>query len=85
MIEHELNPQLWFGTRELEYIPKHFTLAKTALTSESKIWILNKLSGRFSIGNKIDDSSTDFLLVSDTWFPAFEDPAEAVLYELYWS
>ncbi len=84
MSEHEINPQLWFGTRELTHTPIHFTVAKTKLSPESKLWILNKLSGRFSSVQSVDDS-TEFFITGDTTYPAFEDPAEAVLYELYWS
>lgn len=84
MIENEINPQVWFGSRELDFTPKHFVLAKTKLSIESKTWILNKLSGRFSLVQYTDDS-TDFFITGDSCFPAFEDPAEAVLYELYWS
>lgn len=84
MIEHEINPQVWFGYRQLPYTPKHFVLAKTLLTPESKLWIITKLSGRVSIVQYTDDS-TDFFITGDSYFPAFEDPAEAVLYELYWS
>ena len=43
-----INPLHWFSNREIEYTPKHFTLAKTPLTEESKLWILNTLIGRFS-------------------------------------
>lgn len=84
MSEHEINPQVWFGDRELPHTPKHFVVAKTLLTPESKLWITTKLSGRVSLVQCTDDS-TDFFISSDGWFPAFEDPAEAVLYELYWS
>jgi hypothetical protein len=85
VIENEINPQVWFGSRELAFTPKHFVLAKTKLSSESKTWILNKLSGRFSLVQCTDDFN-EFILTGDNLrFPAFEDPAEAVLYELYWS
>jgi hypothetical protein len=85
MSEHEINPLIWFGERELTYTPKHFVSTNTPLTTESKLWIISKLSGRFSYINQINESS-DYIMLSDsTYFPAFEDPAEAVLYELYWS
>jgi len=84
MVEHEINLQAWFGTRELDHTPKHFIVAKTKLTDESKLWILNKLSGRFSSVQYVQDSN-DYFILGDKLFPAFEDPAEAVLYELYWS
>jgi hypothetical protein len=80
-----INPQVWFGIRELTFTPKHFVITKTKLSSESKTWILNKLSGRFSLVQYSDDADHPFVVTGDTWFPAFEDPAEAVLYELYWS
>jgi len=85
----ELNPLVWFGTRELLYTPKHFTVASTSLTPESKIWILNNLKGRFSCVNHTDDYSSDsgISLFVDSIYgrPAFEDPAEATMYELKWS
>lgn len=80
----EINPQVWFGERELDYTPKHFVLTKTKLTSESKVWILTKLSGRFSSVQYVDES-VNFSILGQDFCPAFEDPAEAVLYELYWS
>ena len=86
-----INPLHWFSNREIEYTPKHFTLAKTPLTEESKLWILNTLIGRFSVyhADEIDqhDSLAVTVYVSHAiWMrPAFEDPAEAVFYELTWS
>lgn len=86
-----VNPLHWFGNREMEYTPKHFTLAKTPLTEESKLWILNTLAGRFSVYHADDMDRHDLLSATvhvtyDTWMrPAFEDPTEAVFYELTWS
>lgn len=88
-MEPKINPQVWFGERFLSFTPVHFCIATTPLTSQSKLWIYNKLSGRFSIvNNTIDSDSLDSLsvfvgLVSGR--PAFEDPKEATLYELTWS
>lgn len=81
MNEYELDPIQWFGQRELEYMPNHFYVTKTQVTDESKLWIIHKLKGRYvlvSIGD-------DFDFMSFNVFPAFEDKAEAVLYELTWS
>jgi len=86
-----INPLHWFSNREIEYTPKHFTLAKTPLTEESKLWILNTLIGRFSIyhADEMDQddvlSITVFNLHAILGRPAFEDPTEAVFYELTWS
>jgi hypothetical protein len=86
-----VNPLHWFSNREIEYTPKHFTLAKTPITEESKLWILNTLTGRFSIYHSDESEQDDILSITvfvsyDTsGRPAFEDPTEAVFYELTWS
>ena len=84
-----VNPLHWFSNREIEYTPKHFTLAKTPLTEESKLWILNTLVGRFSVYHADDidrhDSLTVYVSYNILGRPAFEDPTEAVFYELTWS
>ena len=45
------------------------------LTPESRAWIYDKLTGRFNIGQN------GFLA---GFCPAFEDPKEAMMYELTW-
>lgn len=90
MREYQLDPNTWYNERELEFTPKHFTVSKTAITTESKLWILNNLRGRFSIvSNLVDDPNefyTQLVIVNfSNGQPAFEDPREAVLYELTWS
>jgi hypothetical protein len=84
MIDYQLDPITWFSERELTYTPKHFVVSKTPLTNESKIWILTKLKGRFSV-TYVDDSVDDFLVFYSMGNPAFEDPKEAIFYELTWS
>ena len=84
MTEYQIDPIAWFTERELKYTPKHFVVSKTPLTNESKIWILNKLKGRFSV-TYVDDSVDDFLVFYSMGNPAFEDPKEAIFYELTWS
>lgn len=71
-----INLYEWFGSRELAFAPSHFTKATTSLTDESKLWIQEKLIGRYSF------SSSDSFIT--TIIPAFEDPKEAVFYELTW-
>ena len=83
-MEPTIDPITWFSERELKYTPKHFVVAKAQLTTESKLWILNNLKGRFTIVNEIDDDS-DIFQVFNFGHPAFEDPKEAVLFELKWS
>lgn len=72
----DINLYTWFSNRELEYVPEHFVLSSTPLTPEAKEWIKEKLVGRFAIKGDI------FANLKRT--PAFEDPKEAVFYELTW-
>jgi len=76
MIEEALQ---WHLDRELLYKPKHFVVASTPVTKDSLIWIAHNLVGRYHL---ITDMGNDHSLVRK---PAFEDPAEAMLYELTWS
>ena len=72
----DINLYTWFTNRELDFVPSHFVKSKTVLTTESKLWILEKLTGRFAI------SGSDGIF--GTASPWFEDPKEAVFYELTW-
>jgi hypothetical protein len=83
MIEFQLDPITWFSDRELHYTPKHFVVTSHPCTSESKQWVLDKLSGRFSITYPTVSSSLIELMTPSCI--AFEDPQEAVFYELKWS
>ncbi len=83
MIEFQLDPITWFSDRELHYTPKHFVVTSHPCTSESKQWVLDKLSGRFSITYPVV-SNNIIELVTPSCI-AFEDPQEAVFYELKWS
>ena len=86
-MKYEINPLQYFLKRELSFVPKHFVAAKTVLTNDSYHWILSNLSGRFAIETKASDSSDELVLsfMTTNTVPAFEDPQEAVLYELRWS
>ena len=83
MIEYQLDPITWFSERELTYTPKHFVVTTHPCTEESKQWVLYKLSGRFSITYP-SVSNTIYELITPSCI-AFEDPQEAVFYELKWS
>ena len=80
-----VNPLLWYGERELQHIPPHFTKAYTALTDDSLFWVMTKCYGRYSITNAeedVNDIMSIFMLVRNIYF---EDPSEAMMYELRWS
>ena len=83
MIEYQLDPITWFSERELHYTPKHFVVTSHPCTPESKQWVLDKLTGRFSVTYPTISSSI-LELISPSCI-AFEDPQEAVFYELKWS
>jgi hypothetical protein len=72
----DINLHTWFMDRELEFVPSHFVTSNTKLSDDSKIWILEKLTGRFAI------SGHEGFFGSLS--PAFEDPKEALFYELKW-
>lgn len=79
----DINLETWFTERELSVNPKHFTKTSAPLTPEAKAWILEKLHGRFSKYNKsISESFSKYNKSIIESCPAFEDPKEAVFYEL---
>lgn len=82
--EYSIDPLVWFSDRELKFAPKHFTTAHSLLTLDGKKWIMNKLRGRFALVHPKDGFGLDDILGTNL-VPAFEDPQEAVLYELMWS
>ena len=78
------NPQLWFGQRELDYIPPHFIKAISPLTPESKLWVISRLAGRYVISKTNIYNGAFFMTDShDSIF--FEENSDAVMYELRWS
>lgn len=86
-----INIDTWFSDRELNYCPKHFVMANTPLTQESKIWVLERLHGRFYIQQgywkswRSNATTTKPIVPSMENVPYFENPEEATLYELTWS
>ncbi len=70
----------WHSERELSYKPKHFIVVNTPITKESLIWIAHKLVGRYHLGTDFGEDPRHYIKK-----PAFENHAEAVLYELTWS
>ena len=71
----DINLYTWFMDREVNPCPEHFVKSKTELSDQSKIWIYEKLSGRFSLNGS-------GLFMGQC--PSFEDPKEAMMYELTW-
>jgi hypothetical protein len=81
----DINLNQWFMQRELENTPWHFTKATTPITIEAQEWILDKLSGRFSLYTTIDKNTARDYGFEIRQYPAFEDPIELTLYELTWA
>ena len=79
--EYIVNPMVWFAEREMPYPPGHFVAAPTPVTLESKQWVLDNLIGRFSISIS-SVHVYDFEIIGTI---SFEDPKEAMLFELKWS
>jgi hypothetical protein len=77
-----VNPFKWFGTRELSTVPPHFVKASTILSDKAKLWVVSKLVGRYAIVSITED--TDFIPFPNDYI-FFEDPSEAMMYELRWS
>lgn len=73
----DINLYTWFVERELDFVPEHFVTSQTPITAESRAWILEKLTGRFSL------KGTERTLAG--LLPSFEDPKELVFYELAWA
>ena len=80
---YSVNPLQWYSKRELEFTPSHFVIASKPLSAESKKWILHTLHGRFSTVTDYDDIN-GFAVMNVLGKPAFEDPKEALIYELTW-
>jgi hypothetical protein len=78
-----VNPLVWYSTRELKQSPPHFVKCTTPLTDKSLMWVITKLQGRFS-KDQVADDDLEFVFVT-TYCISFEDSAEAMLYELRWS
>lgn len=81
----KINEVTWYKNRFLRsQIPVHFTLTRTPSTSENLEWVLERLSGRFALVQNAASEDTDFMSYYQKTY-AFEDPKEAVQFELTWS
>jgi len=79
----DINVEEWMDYRLLDYKPLHFVTARTPVTDEAKLWIREKLKGRYCF--LATDDSTFNILSSIIEVVSFEDPKDAVFYELTWS
>lgn len=77
----EISPIEWFGNRRLDFCPSHFVKSHTALTEERRLWVENNLHGRYAIWFSVENHVVKY---SDV-FIAFEEPGDAMLYELHWA
>ena len=84
MDEYKINPMTWFTERKQQHKPKHFVSTSTPLTTESIEWIANTLEGRYYLTG-LGCYQPEKYKYDLNEFPAFEDPKEAILYELKWS
>lgn len=90
MEEYNIDPVFWYSERKVNFTPKHFVFSNTPVTKESLSWVVNTLKGRFSLEAKVQDldiSISSLSILNNYTFEhiAFEDPKEAVLFELTWS
>ena len=83
MIDYAIDPYIWFGKRQLNFHPKHFILSNTPLTTASKQWVFDNIKGRFCIVHT--DITQLFLVDYNLGNIAFENPKDAMFYELKWS
>ena len=76
-----IRPEDWYGTRELSWIPRHFTQIQYVVqrNNTTLAWIMDNTAGRYAFGQKL--VTRDGKLVSRSTL-AFEDPAEATLFTL---
>jgi len=72
-----LNPYIWLRPT-LNKIPIHFIKCNTPVTFEKMLWIDKNIQGRFAF------SHFD-AFIDDAKFVYFEDPKDAMYYELTWS
>jgi len=83
--DYTVHPQIWYAKRELEFTPSHFIKSKVPLYSNSLEWLVNHTQGRYSIIQTLERDEDNFLIVlSNLGYPAFENPQEAIMYELKW-
>jgi hypothetical protein len=84
----DINKSTWFVDRYVKHVPKHFVATHSKVTDENLTWVYERTYGRFSIVRPNPVQEDDSMLVSTFWLEnvyAFEDPKEAVQFELTWA
>lgn len=69
----DINLFTWCSDRQYNIVPVHFVFANAFFKEESRYWIMEKLTGRFGI-----------CISGGMYRVAFEDPKEALFYDLVW-
>lgn len=87
-----INPYLWYGNRELPFLPDHFIPSTTLLTDQSREWLDKNCNGRYAFS---DNQNKDVIGEDSGWQHItifwlknkvyFEDTRDLVHYELIWS
>lgn len=85
MTTSSIDPTLWYGLRQLSFVPKHFIKCPTGVSTESKVWIQNNASGRYAFAKQPVTAANQ--LESDFFRDRiyFENNQDAIMYELMWS
>ncbi len=78
-----VNPYIWYAEREVPHVPPHFIKCPTPVSDDSKFWIMNKTSGRYSFNVAMSTDVQELLL--DVMHVYFENSSDATLYELIWA
>ena len=79
----DINKSTWFINRYVNHVPCHFVPTRTPVSDENLAWVYQKTFGRFSIIAPAE-SNNDLSFYNIKLY-SFEDPKEAVQYELTWS
>lgn len=75
---NQINLFTWFTDRQMTNLPKHFVPTKAQVTDDSINWVMERFTGRFYI-------KSGYQFWDDKQELYFEDPKEAMMYELTWS
>lgn len=79
-----INLTTWFSDRQMQYLPLHFVTTNTEINDERLLWVLEKLVGRYYIGPSKNEEDWSYSLFNNSII-YFEDPHEALFFELTWS
>jgi len=84
-----IKPQDWHNIRRLECIPKHFTKFKLSTTvNRLKLlkWIEFNTAGRYAVTGEVTrkNGAVGSAMVLKEEFIAFEEPADATMFSLFY-